>query len=145
MRNFYSLALTGVLIACIFTFSILQYFVFAQGSYKHMPASETSYEASDEKAVFEVTLPSPPVAALQAGLPPPQPQAESVPSYIYIVTSLDGYIVVQYAGDKAGEGIHLTTNKAVNALPPEEQERLAAGIAVYTEEALFRLLEDYGS
>ena len=146
MKNYYSLALAGTLIVCIFTFSILQHFVFGQErtlteDYKLTPTYDISYEV----ASVDVPLPSPPAPVFfEAELPLPPPP-EPVPSYIYIVTSVDGYIVVQYANSKTGDGVHLTTNKAVNALPLEEQERLETGIPVYTEDALFRLLEDYGS
>ena len=69
-----------------------------------------------------------------------------LPNYKYVVTVQDGYIVVLYAtgADKAAQ-IKTITNTSVAALPPEEQERLTQGINVYTEDMLFRILEDYGS
>jgi len=69
-----------------------------------------------------------------------------LPNHRYVVTVQDGYIVVLYAtqADKAAQ-IKTTTNTSVAALPPEEQERLTQGINVYSEEILFRILEDYGS
>jgi len=75
----------------------------------------------------------------------PEPDVVPTPSHRYIVTSEDGYIVVHYADSKSGEHIHTMTNTSVSSLPPEEQERLVNGIYIYNEDALFRILEDYGS
>jgi hypothetical protein len=58
----------------------------------------------------------------------------------YLVSSSGGFLVVYNANEEPE-----FTLIPVNALPAEEQERLAAGIRVYTEEALIRILEDYGS
>ena len=90
----------------------------------------------------------------------PQQQAEYEPAmevfseltpphipHMYIVTSKDGSVVVYYA-NPSGEPpdqIRTITNISVAALPLEEQARLTQGILVYTEDALFRILEDYGS
>jgi hypothetical protein len=59
---------------------------------------------------------------------------------VFVVTSKDGYIVVYFADE-----ISEVTFTPVHSLPQEEQERLARGISVYTEDDLFRILEDYGS
>ena len=70
------------------------------------------------------------------------------PSHKYLVTaSDDGYIVVYnvYPGDKQGGTIREVTTTTIDALAPEEQALLLGGIRVYTEEALVRILEDYGS
>jgi len=72
-------------------------------------------------------------------------QNENEHMHGFIVTSHDGFIVVYYAGGKSEGLLRETTSTPVNALPPEDRERLAQGIRVYTEEALVRLLEDYGS
>ena len=78
-----------------------------------------------------------------AEVPHPAEHPEQI--YQFMVTSLDGYIVV-YRSNQNGQGeIIETTSTAVNALPLVEQQRLAQGIRVYTEEALIRILEDYGS
>jgi hypothetical protein len=61
----------------------------------------------------------------------------------FIVTSRDGVVVVYHAGEPPE--IMEVTIIPVNAFPQEEQERLSEGIRIYTEEALFRILEDYGS
>lgn len=66
------------------------------------------------------------------------------PSYKYVVTVQDGYIVVLCAtrGDKT---VQIETGTSIASLPPEEQERLSLGIYVHDEDTLFRILEDYGS
>jgi len=71
----------------------------------------------------------------------------SFPHHRYVVTLQDGYIVVYHVNQdsKANGQYHTTTGISVSSLPPEEHERLAKGINIYTEEALFRILEDYGS
>ena len=69
---------------------------------------------------------------------------EADPQPKYVVTKQDGLIVVRYP-DHQGGGIHTITNTHTTALPQEEQDRLAGGIHVYTQDALFRVLEDYGS
>jgi len=71
-------------------------------------------------------------------------EEQDAPSYLYVVTTLDGYIVVYHATEYGG-GIKEMTSTAVGALAPEELERLAVGIRIYTEEALARILQDYGS
>ena len=67
---------------------------------------------------------------------------EEAPAYMYVVTILDGYIVVYHSGDG---GLKEVTNTAVGALAPEELEYLAKGVRVYSDEALARILQDYGS
>jgi len=75
----------------------------------------------------------------------PEPESIPSPSHRYVVTSQDGYIVVHYANSKSGEQIHRMTGTSVSSLPPEEQKRLTEGIYIDNEDALFRILEDYGS
>jgi len=77
----------------------------------------------------------------------PEPEPISAPSPRYIVSSQDGYIVVHYVTPEGKADVQLNrlTSIFVSSLPQEEQERLAAGIPIYTEDALFRILEDYGS
>lgn len=79
----------------------------------------------------------------------PEPEQESpVPpaAHLYVVTTQNGYITVHLANvdGRAGEQVR-TLSTSVASLPAEEQERLAHGINVYTEDALIRILEDYGS
>ena len=78
-------------------------------------------------------------------LGPAESQPEEEPcSHLYVVTTLGGYLVVYHA-DKNGGGIKEVTSTAVGALAPEELERLKIGIRVYSDEALARILQDYGS
>ncbi|MCL2387045.1 MAG: BofC C-terminal domain-containing protein [Defluviitaleaceae bacterium] len=70
---------------------------------------------------------------------------ETEPMHNFIVTTANGFIVVYFADGKADGQLKEITQTPTNALPQEEQERLAQGIRIYTEEALMRILEDYGS
>ena len=88
-----------------------------------------------------VSLYTPPATA--AEYTQPEAQEHDFPADNFIVSSKDGYIVVYYAGEIPE--IKEITFTPINALPVEEQERLAEGIYIYTEEALVRILEDYGS
>jgi len=76
---------------------------------------------------------------------PQQDLQAQLPDHKYVVTARDGFIVVLYAGHNKSGTVHTITNTPITALPQEEQERLANGINVYSEEALFRILEDFGS
>jgi len=62
----------------------------------------------------------------------------------YIVTVLDGYITVFYA-DHIGGGVKEKTTSPADVLPSTDIQRLQEGIRIYTEEALARILQDYGS
>jgi len=64
--------------------------------------------------------------------------------YMYVVTVIDGYIVV-FHSEVYGGGLKERTSTAVGALHPEELARLTSGIKVYSDEALARILQDYGS
>jgi len=76
----------------------------------------------------------------------PEPEPASAPAHKYVVTSHNGYIVVHYAAHESkSDPLRTATNISISSLAPEELERLAQGIHIYTEEALFRILEDYGS
>jgi len=74
----------------------------------------------------------------------PPPNEEQMMTHLYVVTTLDGYIVIYHATENGGE-IKELTSTSVCALAPEELERLNAGILIYTDEALARILQDYGS
>jgi hypothetical protein len=62
----------------------------------------------------------------------------------YVVTIIDGYIAVFYAEHNGGDIKEMTTVPA-NVLPAADIERLQEGIRIYNEEALARILQDYGS
>ena len=64
--------------------------------------------------------------------------------YLFVVTVLDGYIVV-YNSEANGGGIKEITNTTVDSFSPEEQRQLKYGIKVYSDEGLARILQDYGS
>ena len=108
------------------------------GPLEPVPAyAGTHYQ--DEPYLAEVVMPAEiyePV--IHAFTEPPEER------HLYIVTALDGYIVVYHAEKNGGE-IKVITTTAISALGPEEQERLLAGIPIYTDEALVRILQDYGS
>jgi len=65
----------------------------------------------------------------------------------YLVTAIDGYIVIydMTPEDKSGGQSREITSTTIDSLSPEEQARLLGGIRIYSEEALVRILEDYGS
>ncbi|MCL2605079.1 MAG: hypothetical protein FWD90_11430 [Defluviitaleaceae bacterium] len=69
---------------------------------------------------------------------------DELPNHRYVVTVVDGYITVFYADHNGGRIKEATTTPA-NALPAADIERLQEGIRIYTEEALARILQDYGS
>ena len=71
-------------------------------------------------------------------------EQEEEPSYLYVVTTLDGYIAIYYAEEQGG-GLKEITSTSISALGQEELARLAIGIRIYSEESLVRLLQDYGS
>jgi len=76
-------------------------------------------------------------------------QAEPVEEYAhrYLVTASDGYIVIYnlMMDEKSGGQVREVTTTTIDSLAPEEQALLLGGIRIYTEEALVRILEDYGS
>ena len=73
----------------------------------------------------------------------PDPAVDT-PSHLFVVTMLNGYLVVYHA-DEYGGGLKERTNTFVGALAPEELERLTVGIRIYSDEELVRILQDYGS
>ena len=68
-------------------------------------------------------------------------------THSFIVTSYEGYVAILHF-EPSGKGewqLHEVTTTPVSGLSHEEQERLIAGIPVYTQEELTRILQDYGS
>ena len=61
--------------------------------------------------------------------------------YLYLVTVMDGFVAVMYA---CGEVKEVTTIPT-NTLPAADMAFLEQGIRIYTDEALARILQDYGS
>lgn len=74
----------------------------------------------------------------------PDPQASTSQNYAYVVSSLDGFIVV-YQHGKGGLDIVERTMIPICAFPQEEIERLADGINVANSLELAKILQDYGS
>ena len=72
-----------------------------------------------------------------------QPRAPEA-DYLFLVTVLDGYIVVYYSEEKGGE-LKEITNTSIYSFSLEEQKQLKYGIKIYSEEGLARILQDYGS
>jgi hypothetical protein len=125
----------------------LGYFVFGPiGVSARTGAANPPPETAEERKIEKITT-EPLLAYVNYDTKSAQefePDREpTTPAHRFIVTSKDGVIVVYHAGEKSE--IKEVTLTPVNALPPEEQERLAQGILIYTEEALIRILEDYGS
>jgi len=85
----------------------------------------------------------------------PEPEATDVPSlefepeqeytHQYLVTTSNGYIVIYNMASHDKAQTREITTTTITSLPPEEQARLQDGIRIYTEEALVRILQDYGS
>ena len=67
-----------------------------------------------------------------------------VATHLYVVTILGDYIAIYHA-EEYGGGLKEVTSTSIGALAPEELERLAVGIKIYSEEALAMILQDYGS
>ena len=65
-------------------------------------------------------------------------------AHLYVVTALDGYIVIYHAYAYGGS-LKEITSTPVGILAQEELDRLAQGIKIYSEEALAMILQDYGS
>ena len=109
------------------------YFVYADTGSPYQADSNittdtpTIYDLLDEPLVFDRQVPH-----------------DATPTYLYVVTVLDGYIVVYHAPGFGG-GIKELTSTPIGALEQEELERLIAGVRVYSDEALVRVLQDYGS
>jgi len=70
--------------------------------------------------------------------------ADTAPSHRYVVTVVDGFVAVFYAAHSGGALKEITTS-TVSTLPAFDLEQLEAGIFIYSEEALARILQDYGS
>ena len=71
---------------------------------------------------------------------PRTPEAD----YLFLVTVLDGYIVVYHSEESGGE-LKEITSTSIYSFSLEEQEQLKYGIKIYSEEGLARILQDYGS
>ena len=62
----------------------------------------------------------------------------------YVLGTDHGFVAVFYAMDE-NQALKERTSTPESSLSPEERERLAGGIYIYTEEQLISALQDYGS
>ena len=108
---------------------------------------------ADTATVYQAGAPYLPVSYYDSFEPPAQQSAppynhpgpdDDASTHLFVVTTLDGYLVVYHA-DEYGGGLKEMTNTHVGALAPEELERLTIGIRIYSDEELVRILQDYGS
>ena len=63
----------------------------------------------------------------------------------YLLGTDHGFVAVFSVSDELGLTLKERTRTPESALAPDERERLSGGIHLYTEEQLFRALQDYGS
>ncbi|MCL2047791.1 MAG: hypothetical protein FWG87_03585 [Defluviitaleaceae bacterium] len=124
-------------VSCVMLGVMLGYFIFGPvGAF----ASVGNLFQRDEPQGFIQYEESVPMSA-----PIAKPEEEKKDEPSFIVTANNGYIVVYQTHAGNAPELRETTPAPINALPYEEQERLALGIRVYSEDALMRLLEDYDS
>ena len=119
---------------------VLGYVFLDSGGYSIAHANTAPVYHEPYRAVIYTEAPTPETVPVYT---PPQ-QYEEQDSHLFVVTAIDGYLVIYHA-ERYGGGIKDITGLTVDALPPEELEQLAQGIRVYSDEALVRLLQDYGS
>jgi len=81
-----------------------------------------------------------PASTSPPALQPPPIEEEYQPRYV--LGTDHGFVAVFYAID---DTLKERTRMPESALSMEERKRLAQGIYIYTEEALVRALQDYGS
>jgi len=129
-----------ILAACALGFVIAVQINAAEGPLEKYTATNYEPDFIFAEVIAETPLVIPAPATIYVTEEEPEP--DPTPPYEFVVTAQDGYIVVHRANSKA---VYIKTNTAISAFPDEEQERLQMGIAVCTEDALHRLLEDYGS
>jgi len=117
------------------------YVFFGPGEYLAYADSADTYQPHQAEAPNMAGI------YIEAPIPPspqqPEPDLEEE-AYLYLVTTMDGYIVIYHASENGG-GMKEMTSTTVGSLAPEELERLTKGIKIYSDEALARLLQDYGS
>jgi len=89
-----------------------------------------------------------PVQYLAATSPPALRGGEEDASVVrpkYVLRTDHGFVAVFNVNDDMGLTLIERTTTPECALAPDERERLYDGISLYSEEQLFRALQDYGS
>ncbi|MCL2571438.1 MAG: hypothetical protein FWE11_03465 [Defluviitaleaceae bacterium] len=121
--------------ASVFMGFAIGYVFFGSGDY-YLAYAETPNQYNGPDTVIHSDISIPIIEE-----PESTPEAdEATQEYLYVVSTMDGYLVVHHPG-----GAVEMTSTQVGALAPEELEQLVVGIRVYTDEALARILQDYGS
>jgi len=137
----------GILCAFACIISVAAGFGLGYVYFERVHEPSTVYAA---EAIYSYQADNPFVASIPLDMYEPaiaeyhHPPEEETVSHLYVVTTLDGYIVVYHSMENGG-GILELTSTSVCMLAPEELELLNAGIRIYTDEALARILQDYGS
>jgi len=152
MKNLKTYGIIAVCVCSALAGISFGYFVFGRvlANVTDLQASEYLPDFFEEEVLNSKETP----IAVYAEAPTVEIAIEEVPTvhvdlpeeiYKFIVSSLDGYIVIYHATTEGNHELKEKTVISVNALPFIEQQRLSNGIMVYSEEALIRILEDYGS
>ena len=120
-------------VASVFIGFIVGYIIFGAGDLTVVYAeAPPAYEARGAHIAY--------VAAEEEADAPQEEEHE--PEHLYVVSALNGYIVVYHAN---GEEVKEFTSTPVGTLSSDELKRLIYGIRIYSDEALARILQDYGS
>lgn len=72
-------------------------------------------------------------------------EVDSYSNQYYVVREYEGYVAVFYTTEQNGTFLKEITDSLVSVLPEDERAKLKTGINVTGNDALNRLLEDYGS
>jgi len=135
-------AVGAILVCSVFCGALFGHFLF--GPVHTSGAQDDDYVMSPPEHIYANFIPQ--IVPTYTETEAPTEPLPDLPGHKYVVTAVEGYIVVLYAAQENKVAQAKTiTGISVASLPPEEQERLSQGINVYDEDALFRILEDYGS
>ena len=142
MDKYMTMILTGACTLALFLGIVLGYLIFGGDpnmaharDYAQAQQGATVYTAAAITPTAEDTPFNRSTNELADAQSPPE-------THRYIVTTVDGYIAVFQAED--GNLVEVTTTPT-STFSLYELERLRNGIRIYTDEALARILQDYGS
>ncbi|MCL2364039.1 MAG: hypothetical protein FWC71_05190 [Defluviitaleaceae bacterium] len=135
-RNWHIFALAACLVSITFGIVFGYFISIRQLVVAHEAAPDIEYEA----AVDAIYINTPTI--MDANHTPVY--EEAAPTHRYVVTVVDGFVAVFYAAHSGGALKEVTTS-TVNTLPVYDLALLEAGIFIYDDEALARILQDYGS